>query len=47
MNAGGWIFFVVSTAFVWGLTIWCFYRVLSSPEVAEEMAEELEHFHNP
>jgi hypothetical protein len=25
----GWIFLIVSVAFVWGLVIWCFYRVLT------------------
>ena len=28
MNPLGWIFMVTSLTFVWGLTIWCFYRVL-------------------
>ena len=29
MTALGWIFLVTSLAFVWGLTGWCFYKVLS------------------
>jgi hypothetical protein len=34
----GWIFLGLSTAFVWGLTAWCFYKVLTLPpdhDVAE------------
>ena len=29
MTPLGWIFLLVSITFVWGLTGWCFYRVLS------------------
>ncbi len=32
MTLGGWISMVVSLAFVWGLTFWCFKRVLVSPK---------------
>jgi len=32
MKPGGWITMTVSLVFVWGLTIWCFKRVLSTPE---------------
>lgn len=38
MTALGWIFLVSSLAFVWGLTMWCYYKVLNLPpdhEVAE------------
>ena len=31
MNLGGWAIMLVSLVFVWGLTGWCFYRVLTSP----------------
>ena len=31
MSALGWIFLVASLGFVWGLTFWCFYRVLNAP----------------
>lgn len=31
MTLGGWLFLIVSTVFVWGLTAWCFYRVLTAP----------------
>lgn len=31
MTTLGWIFLLGSTVFVWGLTIWCFYRVLTAP----------------
>lgn len=29
MTAGGWVFLISSLAFVWGLTGWCFYKVVS------------------
>lgn len=29
MTTGGWIFLGASLAFVWGLTIWCYVRVLT------------------
>jgi len=29
MTTAGWIFMIVSLAFVWGLAIWCFRRILS------------------
>lgn len=28
MTTGGWVFLLVSQAFVWGLTIFCFSKVL-------------------
>jgi hypothetical protein len=34
MRLGGWILLLGSTAFVWSLTIWCYYKVLTAP--AEE-----------
>ena len=32
MTILGWLFLGASTVFVWGLTIWCFYRVLTEHE---------------
>jgi len=32
MTVGGWVTMLVSLVFVWGLTGWCFWRVLKSPE---------------
>ena len=29
MTPLGWLFMIVSLAFVWILTIWCFYKVLT------------------
>jgi hypothetical protein len=29
MTPAGWLFMIVSLAFVWILTIWCFYKVLT------------------
>ena len=47
MTVLGWVFLLLSTAFVWGLTAWCFYRVLTAPaDVEQEIAEELEGFHS-
>ena len=30
MTALGWIFLFISVSFVWGLTFWCFYKVLTT-----------------
>ncbi len=35
-TAGGWAFLLVSIVFVWGLTGWCFYKVLTVPNPQEE-----------
>jgi hypothetical protein len=33
MTVGGWVIMLLSLVFVWGLTGWCFYRVLTeAPE---------------
>ncbi len=32
MTTLGWIFLIVSLLFVWGLTGWCFYKVLTLVE---------------
>jgi hypothetical protein len=29
MTTGGWAIMILSLSFVWGLTGWCFYRVLT------------------
>jgi hypothetical protein len=31
MTFGGVVFMVASLTFVWGLTAWCFYKVLTAP----------------
>jgi len=31
MTTAGMIFMIVSLAFVWGLTFWCFKKVLTAP----------------
>jgi hypothetical protein len=31
MTPGGWLTLLVSTAFVWSLAIWCYYRILTAP----------------
>lgn len=32
MTTAGWIFLIISTAFVWGLSAWCFYKVFTVPD---------------
>jgi hypothetical protein len=41
MTLLGWVFMLGSAAFVWSLTGYCFYRVLTAPEPP---AEEPQHF---
>ena len=36
MTAGGWILLVVSLSFVWGLAIWCYWKILSVPDSTED-----------
>ena len=43
MTPLGWIFLVTSLAFVWGLTLWCFYKVLS---FKEEPPQPVKDFHS-
>lgn len=33
MTIGGWIFLGLSLTFVWGLTIWCFSKVLRGARI--------------
>lgn len=42
MTTLGWIFMTASLAFVWGLLIWCFKRVLTAPPPPKQV----EDFHN-
>ena len=42
MRLGGWIVMVLSVGFVVCLTIFCFYRVLSSPRAAGHIQDPLE-----
>jgi hypothetical protein len=35
MTPLGWIFLTLSMVFVWGLTGWCFYKVLTYEEKSE------------
>jgi hypothetical protein len=39
MTPLGWIFLTVSLLFVWGLTGWCFYKVLTSVEPPSETSD--------
>ena len=43
MTALGWLFLVSSLLFVWGLTLWCFYKVLS---FREEPPGPVRQFHS-
>jgi len=42
MTALGWVFMLASNIFVWGLTFWCFYKVLTTPEATEHMESTLD-----
>ena len=35
MTTAGWIMMIISLAFVWSLVIWCYKRILSSPQKEE------------
>ena len=39
MTPLGWIFLIVSLGFVWGLTGWCFYKVLTYKEPPVESSD--------
>jgi hypothetical protein len=43
MTALGWLFLIASLAFVWTLTLWCFYKVLS---IGEEPPDQIKDFHS-
>ena len=36
MTAGGWVLLIVSLSFVWGLAIWCYWKILSVPDATED-----------
>jgi hypothetical protein len=40
MTVLGWVFLTASLAFVWGLTLWCFYRVFTLPPEEGQEVEE-------
>ena len=40
MTPLGWIFLTVSLLFVWGLTGWCFYKVLTVKEERDELSDQ-------
>ncbi len=37
MTAGGWIAMVLSVGFVTGLTVWCIYKVLTTPASTDHL----------
>lgn len=43
MTPMGWLFLLASLSFVWGLALWCFYKVLS---FHEEPPEPVKKFHS-
>jgi hypothetical protein len=46
MTILGWVFMLASNAFVWGLTGWCFNRVLNLPPEEREPPEPVREFHS-
>jgi len=40
MTFMGWVFLGISLSFVWGLTVWCFYRVVTAPEPPPEEVQD-------
>lgn len=43
MTLLGWTFMLLSVGGVWTLTLWCFKRVLATPD---EVPDEAKHFHS-
>lgn len=43
LSGTGWTFMLVSLAFVWVLTFWCFRKVLAGPA---EIPDPVKDFHN-
>ncbi|GMU64349.1 MAG: hypothetical protein AMXMBFR36_06230 [Acidobacteriota bacterium] len=41
MTTLGWVFLIASLTFVWGLTGYCFYRVLTAPGEIERPPDSL------
>lgn len=41
MTALGWLFLAVSLTFVWSLTLWCYYKVLT---FEEDPPDPVRHF---
>lgn len=41
MTTGGWVFMTISLLFVWGLTGWSFYKVLTVPGEIEKPPDAL------
>ena len=33
MTTGGWVFLILSLSFVWGLSIWCYSKVLRGSDI--------------
>jgi hypothetical protein len=43
MTPMGWLFLLTSLTVVWGLALWCYYKVLS---VREDPPDPVKHFHS-
>jgi hypothetical protein len=43
MTPAGWVFLIASLALVWGLALWCFYKVLT---FREEPPDPVRKFHS-
>lgn len=42
MTAAGWLFMLLSCGSVLGMTLWCYYRVLTTPKTTEHMHAPIE-----
>ena len=42
MNIGGWIFMICSITLVIGLVVFCFYKVLKTPQATDHMHAPLD-----
>lgn len=42
MKLSGWIFMLGSLAFVWGLSIWCYYKVMTTDGSREDPSSWVE-----
>ena len=46
MTVLGWMLMSLSLALVWGLTLWCYYRVLTLPPADKEIPAPVKDFHS-
>ncbi|HUG54349.1 MAG TPA: hypothetical protein VMR21_12140 [Vicinamibacteria bacterium] len=46
MTLLGWTLLTASLGLVWGLTGWCFYKILTLPPEEREVPEPVQDFHS-